>query len=221
MVNIPTNIPFEEWVRYVFDHPVVKPEWYWGGDADSLDLDQAKLILYITQLFSRSAEVLSAFSDAQVDQGFWLLVGAPSELQILGEATLPITDRVCCIDSILVLFRDCFARRCTNHLSHIDKPGVGPLNSSCYMWWDIIPLHGDPEDASRRQIDDACLTVMQKTLEIPSVACQESALHGLGHWACYYGERCSQIIATFLQRHPDLGSEVRDYATKASRGDIL
>ena len=221
MARISTNVPFEEWVRYIFDHPVTDPAWYWDIDADSVELDPIRLILYTTQLFSRSKETLSSFSDAQVDQGLWLLVGARSELDVLLDTTLPLADRVCCIDSIVTLFRDCFAQRCSAHLSHIDEPGVGPLNSVCYMWWEIFPFTGHPEDDSQKQIDDACIAVMEEMLEIHSIACQESALHGLGHWVLSYNDRCCKIIASFLQKHPEMRPELRDYAMKASRANVL
>jgi hypothetical protein len=221
MARISTNVPFEKWVRHIFDHAVTDPAWYWDVDADSVELDPNRLVSYTTQLFSRSTETLSPFTDAQVDQGLWLFVGATAELHVLLDTTLPLDDRVCCIDSIATLFKDCFAQRCTAHLSHIDEPGAGPMNSICYMWWDIFPFTGHPEDASQKQIDDACLAVMQKTLEIHSMACQESALHGLGHWVPSYGDRCRKIIASFVQKHPELRSELRDYAMKASRANVL
>ncbi len=222
MARVLTNLPFEEWVRYIFDHPVTDPAWYWDADADSLELDPLQNILFTTQLFSHSTETLSVFTDAQVNQGLWLLVSeTTSDLRILGDAALPLADRIRCIDSILLLFEDCFGRRCTPHLSHIDETGVGPLNSICYMWWDIFPLFGRPEDTARSDIDGACLAVMQKTLEVPSIACQEGGLHGLGHWANYYSDRCGEIITTFLAQHPDVRPEMRDYATRAREANIL
>ena len=222
MARISRNVPFEEWVRYNFDHAVTDPAWYWDVDADSVELDSSPHIFYTTQLFSGSTETLSPFTDAQVNQGLWLLIGeSTSELRVLRDETLPLADRICCVDSIFALFRDCFARRCTSHLSYIDEPGAGALNLVCYMWWDIFPLIGHPEDALQRQIDDACLDVMQKTLEIPSIACQESALHGLGHWTLSYGDRCRKIIESFVQNHPDLQPRLRDYAMSASRAEIL
>src|ERR1044071_1989156 len=27
--RLPDNISYEEWVRYVFDHPVLDPQWWW------------------------------------------------------------------------------------------------------------------------------------------------------------------------------------------------
>ena len=34
-----------------------------------------------------------------------------------------------------------FAPRCSAHLSHLDRGEMiaGPLNTLCYMWWDILP----------------------------------------------------------------------------------
>ncbi len=116
----------------------------------------------------------------------------------------------------------CFAR-CILHLSHFrePEPGVGVLNVVCYMWWDIFPLVGQPEDSTRREIDEACLSVMETTLELPSIACQESALHGLGHWGLSYPGRCQGIISTFIQRHTNVRGDLLRYAERAKEGNIV
>jgi len=44
---------FEAWVRFVFDHPVSKPEWYWNAD-DALEYwtsEPALNVGWMTQLF--------------------------------------------------------------------------------------------------------------------------------------------------------------------------
>ena len=237
MSIVPTNVSFEEWVRHIFAHPVERKEWYWAEDVDSepYELDPVRLVAHTTHLCEQSATVLAPFTDAQVDQGFWFLVGAPSELHVLGADVVPLPDRLRCIRSIFILFEQCFATRCTPHLSHTlshrDEPGIGPLNLSCYMWWDLlhglIVMHQDsnlshqitiyerPQDFNRNAIDEACISVMESILEIPSVACQESAIHGLGHWGRFRQDRCHPVIMAFLERHPDVSPELRPYAWKA------
>ena len=233
MSKVPTNVPFEEWVSQIFAHAVEREGWYWAEDVDSeaYELNPVRLVAHTTQLCEKSASVLAPFTDAQVDQGFWFLVGSPSELDVLGADVVPLPDRLRCIRSIFSLFEECFAIRCTSHLSHMDESGVGPMNSICYMWWDFlwhlitqwrdaeflrqIPVQYQLRATDQDVIDAACISVMESILEIPSIACQESAIHGLGHWGRFRPERCHPVIAAFFERHPDVRPELRRYALKA------
>jgi hypothetical protein len=221
MNQVLTDLSFDEWVRHMFDHPVTDPAWHWDANADCVELKPERVISYATGLFQSAGKLLAPYTDAQVNQGLWFLINEiSSPLYALAEASIPLAQRVHCIQSISTVFDQCFVPRCTPHLSHIDEPGAGALNPVCYMWWDIFPLYGQPEDKARREIDEACLAVMEAVLELPSVACQESALHGLGHWGLYYKSRCRSIISAFMQRHTDLRSNLKGYATRAREGCV-
>ena len=186
-------------------------------DGGSHELEPRRVIEYTTELFGHPNDFLSTYTDDQINDGLWFLISeCSSPLYALTDITTLRAKRVKCIHAITSLFEQCFVTRCTPHLSHRDEPGVGPLNAVCYMWWDIFPLCGQPQDAARREIDDACISVMASTLELPSVACQESALHGLGHWGIYYEGRCQSIISQFMKQHTDLRPELRDYAVRAT-----
>jgi hypothetical protein len=222
MGKVLTDLSFDGWVRHLFDHPVNEPEWYWDIEADRAEVEPQRVIAYATNLFERAGELLTAFSDAEANQGLWFLINEErSPLYVLQNTAVPLEQRVRCILSIASLFAHCFAPRCSPHLSHLDEPGTGALNLVCYMWWDLFPLHGQPEDGARREIDAACLSVMEATLQLPSVACQESALHGLGHWGRAYEGRCQSIISDFLQRRADLRRELREYAERARQTNVL
>jgi hypothetical protein len=221
MGKILTELSFDEWVRHIFDHPVTDPAWHWDIDADYAKLEPRRVVAYATELFERAGVLLTPYSDAQTNQGLWFLISeASSPLDVLSEGAVPAAERVRCIRAIASLFEQCLAPRCTPHLSHQDESGAGPLNLVCYMWWDIFPLYGKPEDATRREIDAACISVMEATLELPSIACQESALHGLGHWGLYYGDQCQGIISRFMERHPEMRPELREYAARARESNI-
>src|SRR5260370_33749873 len=168
MGKVLTQLSFDEWVRHMFDHAVTDPAWHWDTDADHAELEPQQVVTYAAKLFEGSGELLASYTDAQADQGLWLLINeAGSPLYALTEASIPVEQSVHCIDSISVLFEQCFALRVTLHLSHLDEPGAGPLNSICYMWWDIFPFYGQPKDVARREIDAACLSVIETTLRIP------------------------------------------------------
>jgi hypothetical protein len=217
-----TFLSFEEWVRHMFDHEASGPQWYydaaapfWMGPAD-LNVE------YITRLFEEPVPVLSEYSDAQLNQGFWYLVsnGGSDCMFALIDESVPLEKRVRCLKSFKSVFQKLFATRCSPHLSHLDEPGAVPLNSACYMWWDIIPLLGQPGVASRKAIDHAALEVMADTLTMDSIACQESALHGLGHWQLYYPSEAMQIIDVFLSGNRNLRPELINYAKSARCGCV-
>jgi hypothetical protein len=44
------------------------------------------------------------------------------------------------------------------------------------MWWDIIPFFAAPGDATRAELDEAALSVMEEILTLESLACRESAI---------------------------------------------
>lgn len=216
MSKVLTDLSFDEWMRHIFDHPVANPAWHWDEEADYAELKPQRVVIYATELFQHAGLLLAPYSDAQVNQGLWfLLLEGASPLYALTDVSIPLEQRLHCIHSILTVFEQCFVVRCTPHLSHLDEPGAGALNPICYMWWDNFPLHGQPKDTARREIDEACLSVMETTLQLPSVACQESALHGLGHWGLYYKSQCQGIISTFMLRHCDLRPELKEYAARA------
>lgn len=218
-----TSLPWNEWVLLVFDHAGEGPEWYWEADAPWWDGPAAVTLEYLTRLFSEPLAVLSEFSDAQLNRGFWYLLGSSGDNypQVLADETLPVDARIRCLDAMPRVFRDIFAARCTPHLSHLDEPGAGVLNSACYMWWDIITFFAAPERPERRPVDMAALEAMRRTLEIGHVACQENALHGLGHWARQYPAEVQSIIDGFLRTQADARPELLTYARSARVGCVL
>jgi hypothetical protein len=217
-----TDVRFDEWIKFIFDHPVTNPAWYWNIGPDTIEPDKwdedtpATTAQYITRLFTNSRELLTQYSDGQVNQGLWYLVNTCCS-DIMNNALdvrVPLLERLDCIRSIFPLFRDCFAARCSSHLSHCDQSGSNPINLVCYMWWDIFPTN------NRLQEDMAVLDVMHETLAIPSVACRESALHGLGHWQSGYPKQVKQIISDFLASTTDLNQTLRQYALEAKAGYV-
>ncbi len=218
-----TDLPFEDWVAHVFDHEVTTPQWYFQPDADYWQGPAALTLAHVTRLFEAPTAVLAPYSDEQLSQGFWYLVSssASDHMFALADEAVPLEVRRRCLRAFVGLFQTLFAARCSAHLSHLDEPGSRPLNGICYMWWDVLPLYGRPDVPDRRPIDEACLAVMADVLRLDSIACQESALHGLGHWATYYPPRVREIIQGFLASHAEVRPELVTYARNASRGHVL
>jgi hypothetical protein len=50
------------------------------------------------------------------------------------------------------------------------------------MWWDGFPCLARADDPNLTMMQDTALRTMARILSLKSLACEESALHGLGHW---------------------------------------
>lgn len=212
----------DQWIRFVFDHPVAETAWHFDIDAPYLELPPARTAELVAETFERSGELLQRFSDAQLNQGLWFLLhsGSSDYMFCLTLASVPWPVRRRALRSFVPLFRDVIADRCTRSLSHRSEPG-SDLNSACYMWWDLLPLGGDG-DAGRPpdNLKAEALAVLAELLETPHDACRESALHGLGHLALDHPE-AALIIDRFIERSPDLRPELLAYARQARTGYIL
>jgi hypothetical protein len=196
----------------------------------------------VTRAFETAHTVFAPFSEAQLNQGLWFLAdnSCSDHMFALLDPAVPQPARERAIRSMFQLFAQLFLKRCDQgHLSHLDSGGrtcANPLNSICYMWWDVLPIHGRPEVPASAAVDDACLEVMRQTLDLGADACRESALHRLGHWHHAYPRRVEAIIETFLRRIEAKGGrrskgrsappggalrpELRVYALRAPKGGV-
>ena len=223
MRTLPPDLSFDDWVLHVFDHPVTDPAWHWGPDAPYWRGPPAAIVAHLTRLFEDPLPPLEGFTDAELNKGFWYIAsnGLSDYMFALSDASVPLDARLRCVRALSVLYRDLFAPRCSPHLSHLDEPGVGDLNGVCYMWWDICPIGGPPADPGHDAINRAALDVMAAALELEAIACQESALHGLGHWHPEYAGETAAIIGRFLATHAALRPELVTYARSARAGCVL
>ena len=217
-----TFLSFEEWLKLIFDHPVGGPQWYFDVEAPFWDAPAEITVDYITKFFASPIPFLKDYTDEQLNQGFWYLVsnGCSDMMFALSEPSVPLEQRLRCLRSFGSVFEQLFAVRCSPHLSHSNEPGACPLNSACYMWWDLLPLSGQPSVSLQKPIDSAALEVMANTLALDSIACQESALHGLGHWQSAYPAEVAKIIDHFLKENPQLRAELIRYAQSARCGCV-
>lgn len=213
----------QDWIAFVFDHRVSEPAWHWSIDSPTWEGDPSESLMLLAETFERSGELLAHFSDGQLNQGFWYLVSSSSSsefmFQLLDEK-VPWPIRLRALRSFFPLFEQIMAVRCSQHLSHINEPGSNPLNAACYMWWDIIPIHGKPEVPARAEFDAELLHLFARLLTIPHDACRESTLHGIGHLAFDYAQAAT-IVDAFLERTPDLRPELIKYAKAAKEGMVL
>jgi hypothetical protein len=174
----------------------------------------------MTRIFTSCGDLLASFTDKQVAEGLSFLgwAGESDWMYYVYDPAIDRQVRYDCVRSIEFLYRHCFARRCRNTTAHTSSD-TDSLNSFCYMWWDRFPggsLAAD--DAEQALVDAELIAVMTKALQIEHVACQESALHGLGHW---HNERTERVIDEWLASHQDLPADLLKYARAARTGNAL
>lgn len=205
------QISFDQWIAYIFDHPVTDPAWHFDVDSDYWDGPPANIVAHLTRTFEECDTVLRSFSDSQVVEGFYFLISpaCSNYAFTLLDSDVPLADRLHCIEAMVTLFERYFAVRCSPHLSHVIGAGAIPddlsrLNEICYFWWELLPLHGlvkhQSEHPDAVKLDLAIIAALRRILALDSIACQESALFGLTNCALYYPEVHKEIVE-FTARH--------------------
>jgi hypothetical protein len=221
----PKEFTFAQWLKYIFDHPDDDRDWHFHIDDDEQWRDTFNTPIltpnYVTRLFENITNATAPYSDAQIAHGLWFIASPNSDvLSCAVYENLDPLENQRILNLSYNLFEQLFAKRCTPHLSHLHRAStptqVNPLNMTCYMWWDLGWITPQPGNL----ISEVSLSIMERTLGINSIACQESALHGLGHWKFKYPERVIRIIDQFLKRETDLYPDLKRYALNARTGVI-
>jgi len=218
---MPEFVSLKQWIDEVFDQPDDFREY--NDLEENFELRPERRLDLMAETFERSGELLARFSDGQINQAlFHSVSGGTSEyIHAIKNESVPWELRRRAVRSFVPLFEQVMAKRCTETLSHFDEGPASPLNASCYMWWDAAPIYSTRTIAGDSRLDGECLAVMERILGIPHVACQESALHGLGHWKFDHPEEVVTIIDDFLKREPNLRPDLVGYAEAAKTGCIL
>ncbi|MCH8152755.1 MAG: hypothetical protein IH830_10345 [Planctomycetes bacterium] len=207
----------------MFDHPDSKPEWYFDDDDDApfpgTDLEIACLI---RDTCLRCARDLQRFSDIQVNSGLnFIFNNSCSDYTFaLKNSSVPLQTRLDAVSAIRELYHGCFESRCAPVLSHRDQEGGTPLNSICYMFWDVTPIGWWEDDPEKEDFYPVIVAVMVEALQSTNVACVESALHGLGHLAFYRSEEVANPIDAVLASDKQWPEELTEYAQVAKTGMI-
>ena len=225
--QLPDDLSFEDWVKHVFDHPILSPEWYfqtqdsahyqsWNSDArPDLALE------HMTRLFTSPAFLVDAYTPAQIDQGLGYLVSnsCSNHMFVLRNDGIPWARRRACFDAMVPLYAELMARVYGDLLGHTLTVNDENINYACYMWWDIIPLYGKMDPPKTDPLDEAVFHIFESVLQLKSEACLESVLHGIGHWHWQYPERTAMLVAEFLKR-TDISDTLREYAEAAATGCV-
>ncbi len=219
-----TNLSYDEWLDYCFDRPVTNPQWYYSTDPelDWYEPDPTEITKFMSRLFANAGDLVERYTLEQVNEGLYFICSHGSEYFLTARECQDKELQAEWVLSILLLYRDLFSRVCTDHFGHLDagpeKPS--PLNATCYMFWDLDCLEGAAMFPGEEHLVDPIFEVLEGALRLRSVACRESALHGLGHLQTFHKKRVRRIIGDFLNGNRNLPPELTDYALSARSGCV-
>jgi hypothetical protein len=195
-------IPYDEWVAFVFNHPVPNPpedtDWYWEFSFEVSKPSQ--LVEHFTRLCNEFLKLIKQYTPAQVDRGIWCLLGARLDFgQYLRDEQIPVEARKLCVRSMYRVFAD-----------FVSKSDVKEMETCFWMWWDIlldgfyiIGDNGHFEDDAR-EIENTVLGTLSDILQLDDPRTQKYALHGLGHLR---HPKARQVVAQYIEMHGSEWSE--------------
>jgi hypothetical protein len=213
-----TSASIGEFVSFLLDHEPVplshRPEdprpWYLNAEVE---FDPSHVMGLYTQLFTEPRTWLPRYSKAQLEEGFWAILGGNlicGVMPLLGEESLSYEIKERCVRSMFFLFERFFSAE--------------SLETFPFMWWDM--LAGEWDCGIRRRenggedlwMQNAMFETLSQILDIPSMECQRAALHGLGH-LCHPDTEA--LVLRYLRHNEAIDPELRAYAETASRFEVL
>ena len=181
--------------------------------------DHLSVVDCYARLFGAAGLLLRPYTDPQVAGGIAFLIdpGCSDYPFALKDAEVPLEERVRCVDALELLFRDVFAARSSPELPREGTGARAAIDQACFMFFDRLPLHGEPPDPP---LDTAMLALLGRLLKIEHRAVRESALHGLGHWALAYPPEVEAIVDRFLAEATSIDPALSRYARDAAAGAV-
>ncbi|MGD8450584.1 MAG: hypothetical protein PVJ57_02100 [Phycisphaerae bacterium] len=224
---------FDEWVEYCFTqgHADSSVESGAPGYGEIMtrwsrftDFEMRVLPEYITRLFRSPAFLADRYSDDQIGDGTWFLLGVESEY-FLKLWFLPVGPdiQIECMSSVATLYTELYDRVCCKRGT---DPGGDYTNSlkvdiAVHMIWDMCSLDAAvmPPEPMPHLVEPA-FTVLDTILRrCRTSSCLTSALHGLGHLHEAHPRRVEKLIDRFLVSR-QVSEHVREYALEARAGDV-
>lgn len=211
-----TNASFEEFVNFLFDQEVIPDDaklqepWYYHAEVI---YDSVRVVTQYIQLFTQLAFLLTQFSRAQLEQGFWAIQSPNLECgvrEIVWNESLGFDFRRNCVRSMFYLFECLFSKEA--------------LDTSVEMWWDSLAYDWHCGNRSRANggedelMQDVMFETLSKILELDSATCQRAALHGLGH---LHHPDTEPLIRRYIECNKTIDPALREYALSAARFEVL
>ena len=218
-------LSYEDWVRFVFDAPIRKiDDKSWRNDLSDTTGNPSQLLEYFKTACADFTFLVSYYSPAQIDQGFWLLLGCQIDIpRLLNDTAIPIDIRKTCIAAMSLPYTKVLASR----------SDLCAATNCFYMWfdmvakgfWHAVSYRTDPIAdisaliAQDREIHDAILNTLRQILQLNSDACKLAALHGLGHLHHPLGEA---LVQEFLDTTAkDWSVENRQWIETCRDGTVM
>jgi hypothetical protein len=216
------DLTFEQFVEFQFDHAVGAHPSQAVTESDWWEPEPRTGIAYLTRLFANGVAVLEWYHDAQIAQGLTGLINtmAVGDQPWMRDPVTPAEERAAVWGAIADFFGNVLGPRCTPIMGHLATEMPPMINTVTYMWWDSFPGFTNPDDPERALVDDAEFACLERVLHLGSPACQEAALHGLGHWV-WREPRCAKVIDRYLESGKAALPELVTYARSARGGCIL
>lgn len=167
---------------------------------------------------------LDSHSDDQLECGLrYLLYGDISDFAyLLRDGAMPLESRLRAISAIGRLLVQQLGRRLGDDLVADSTAVMTNLRSTAYMLWDVSPLSYWPPSPHAEPCRSAFIEMLGRVLtDAPSLACKESALHGLGHVRHASRHHVPKLVQSWLAARPDIPARLREYAESAAAGAIL
>lgn len=209
-----------DFVKYLFDRPVDGLEWYFREDYEDPDVAKGDFLLLATHVFDNTHVIGGMYSERQVCMGLRYLInpscGPFSFLYLDTEIEFEVRRNA--ISSMGSVFRDLFAEVLKGRAPFQENASEAlSYGETCYMWWDLFPRHGSPRRRDMEETDVVIFRTISSVLQINVAACQESALHGLGHW---FSSRPDDVVSAIKSFLPLAPPALKQYALKAMEGNI-
>lgn len=219
---LPDDLPFDAWIDDVFGRGSGPDSRLASDPSWEPEQDPSLAVLHITRLFQTCGSLRARFDAGTWGAGLLHLVdnGRSDYPFVFWEAEVPLQVRLAGLAAIHDVYAGLVARLLPAGASARDDR-LGALGYVAYMWWDVFPVHARGDYADPEAVRATCLDVMERTLALPHRACQEGALHGLGHWRFAFPERVTSVIDGYLARRPRPHDELEAYARAARTGCIL
>lgn len=187
-------------------------------DADIAALPPDEQARFMGTLCERSGQHVKELGPHDMGQLLWYAMGSgASWWSDIGD--VPIETAESAVLAVRDLYEQCFLPSLTEWRG----PGTASekLETACYMLWDMdgglssILYHHSP-----RRLAQACYEVLEFALSLPSEACWESALHGLGHVISARAEPGRSIIDRWRKATPGIPPELEQYAQAGWSGCV-
>lgn len=215
-------LPHDEWLMAILTRPATAEDYFLSPDLDPPHSDPAGFAAHLGWLLEAPGARLAPYDDLAVAAGLhWIFDPAePLSFRCIGDPTIPQAARLALAAGFARLYAEVVMPRCPQALGHLSEDG-GPLATTAYMLFDLVCIDPPGVAAEAAALDAAMVEAMGRVLALPHAACQEAALHGLGHWRDRAPGRAEALVDAYLSDGRAARPELVAYARGARGGCVL